>query len=87
MKKVVQVQEVDGEGLVGLLGQKVTLFCMNYFYTGTLEGVNTTCVLLSNAYIVYETGSFSSKDWANAEKLPNSIYVNVAAIEAFGIVK
>lgn len=87
MKKVVQVQEVDGEGLVGLLGQRVTLFCLNYIYTGNLTGVNATCVLLEDAHIVYETGSFGDKKWADAQKLPNSLYVQTNAIEAFGLVK
>ena len=39
MKKIVNVQEVEGEGLVGLLGETITLFCLNYFYTGKLVGV------------------------------------------------
>ena len=31
---------VECEGLEKLLGKKVTLFCLNYIYTGTLVGVN-----------------------------------------------
>ena len=87
MKKILSVTEVEGEGLVGLLGQRVTLFCMNYIYTGNLEGVNDTCVLLSDAHIVYETGPFESKDWKDAQKLPNDLYVQIGAIESFGVVK
>jgi hypothetical protein len=30
MKKIVSVTEVEGEGLIGLLGENVILFCMNY---------------------------------------------------------
>ena len=56
MKKI--VEEVNGEGLDKLLGDRVTLFCLNYIYTGKLSGVNETCVLLTDAAIVYETGSF-----------------------------
>lgn len=37
MKKL--IQEVEGEGLIALLGKRVTLFCMNYIYTGDLVGV------------------------------------------------
>lgn len=87
MKKIVQVEEVENEGLVALLGKRVTFFCMNYIYTGDLIGVNTTCVLLENPSIVYETGAFNTKDWKDAQKLPNSIYLQTAAIEAFGEVK
>ena len=41
MKKI--VQEVTGEGLEKLLGERVTLFCANYIYTGVLAGVNELC--------------------------------------------
>jgi hypothetical protein len=87
MKKLVQVQEVEGEGLVSLLGQRVTLFCMNYIYTGLLSGVNGSCVLLEDAGIVYETGSFSDKTWKDCQALPNSLYVQIGAIESFTVLK
>ena len=44
MKKLVNVVEVEGEGLVSLLGENVILFCMNYFYAGKLAGVNSDTV-------------------------------------------
>ena len=53
MKKLVSVTEVEGEGLISLLGEKVILFCMNYFYAGKLSGVNASCVPLEDAAIVY----------------------------------
>ena len=84
MKKIV---EVSDEGLEGLLGETVTLFCMNYFYTGELVGVNKTCVRLDNPKIVYDTGEWSSKDWGDAQSLPNTIYVQVSSIEEFGAMK
>jgi hypothetical protein len=87
MRKVVTVTEVDGEGLLGLLGKRVTLFCMNYIYTGDLAGVNDVCVLLENPAIVYETGPLTTKDWKDAQALPGSFYVQIAAIEAFGELK
>ena len=87
MKKIVQVQEVNGEGLEALMGQRVTLFCLNYIYTGNLTGVNDTCVLLEEPAIVYETGAFTTKDWKDAQKLPNALYVQRCAIESFGVVK
>lgn len=84
MKKIV---EVNDEGLEGLMGETVTLFCMNYFYTGRLVGVNETCVKLDSPKIVYETGDWSSKDWGDAQKLPGSIYVQASSIESFGVMK
>ena len=89
MKKLptVEVIEVEYEGLIALLGKRVTFFCMNYIYTGKLAGVNSTCVLLEDPSIVYETGPFNTKDWKDAQALPNSFYLQMAAIEGFGEVK
>ena len=84
MKKIV---EVNDEGLEGLMGETVTLFCMNYFYTGKLIGVNDTCVLLDDPKIVYDTGEWSSSDWADAQSLPGSLYVQTNSIESFGVMK
>lgn len=85
MKKI--VQEVSGEGLEKLLGERVTLFCANYIYTGTLTGVNETCVLLTDAAIVYETGPLQDKPWKDAQALPHEWYVKRGAIESFGKLK
>ena len=87
-KKVTEtIVDEECEGLVSLLGQRVTLFCMNYFYTGRLIGVNKTCVKLTDAYQVFETGAYNKKEWEDAQKLPNDWYVCTAAIESFGILK
>ena len=84
MKKLpTQVIEVDNEGLISLLGQNVTLFCLNYIYSGTLEGVNDKVVKLNNASIVYETGSFDDSKFKDAQKLPNAVYVSISLIESF----
>ena len=85
MKKI--VNEVQGEGLEKLLGERVTLFCINYIYTGVLTGVNETCVLLADAAIVYETGPFDEKSWKDVQALPNDWYVQTASIESFGKLK
>jgi hypothetical protein len=85
MKKI--VQEVSGEGLDRLLGERITMFCANYIYTGVLAGVNESCVLLTNAAIVYETGPFGDKAWKDAQNLPGDWYVQIAAIESFGALK
>lgn len=85
MRKIIEVEE--GEGLDGLLGQRITLFCMNYIYTGKLVGVNDTCVRLDEPAIVYETGSFSDKEWKDAQRLPHPVYVMLSAVEAYGVLK
>ena len=85
MKKI--VQEVGGEGLEKLLGERVTLFCLNYIYTGVLSGVNESCVLLMGASVVYETGAFTEKNWKDAQALPGEWYVQIGTIESFGKLK
>lgn len=85
MKKL--VEEIAGEGLEKLLGERITLFCLNYIYTGILTGVNTDCVLLSNPSIVYETGAFTDKHWKDAQALPHDLYVMRGAIESYGVIK
>lgn len=84
MKKIVEVQEVEGEGLTALLGENVLLFCLNYIYNGKLSGVNSSFVQLENPSIVYETGAFSDKKLKDAQSLPFHLYVNLSAIESFG---
>lgn len=87
MEKIVNVTGVSGDGLNKLLGEVITMFCMNYIYTGTLVEVNSDCVLLENPSIVYETGAFTDKAWKDAQKLPADLYVMTESIEAFGLVK
>ena len=83
----VMVKEVANEGLEALIGQRVTLFCGVYIYTGTLVGVNDTCVKLEDAGIVYETGPFSDKKWKDMQSLPSAAYVRTQAIEMFTVLK
>jgi hypothetical protein len=85
MKKLI---EVSDEGLEGLLGQQVTLLCMNYIYTGQLTGVNDKFVQLTKPKIVYETGEWGSNSWKDAQSLPNDVlYVCLSAVESFGVLK
>ena len=85
MKKLVSVQEVEGEGLVALLGEQVTLFCMNYIYTGKLTGVNTNDILLEDARIVYETGDFSDSKFKDAQKVAKQLYIRSNSIESYAV--
>lgn len=87
MKKVVSITEVEGEGLLGLIGQRVTLWSLNYIYTGDLTGVNDECVRLDNAALVYETGPLTDKAWKDAQPFPNPIYVMTRCIESFMVLK
>jgi len=82
MKKII---EETGEGLESLLGERVLLMCAGYFYEGKLIGVNDTCVKLSDAHIVYSTGTWSDKTYSDIQKLHVSDwYVQTGLIESFG---
>mgnify|MGYP001412429069 FL=1 len=87
MKKLVSVTEVNGEGLEGLMGERITLFCVNYIYTGKLVGINEQYVKLEDAAIVYETGPYTEKGWKDAQALPNAVYVMLSGIESFMVLK
>ena len=78
------VEEVSGEGLEGLIGKTVALWCLNYIYWGKLVGVNNTDVKLENAKVVYETGSLLDANWKLSESLPGPHYIRVSAIESYG---
>lgn len=87
MKVIKTIENVENEGFISLIGQRITVFCAVYIYTGDLVGVNDTCIKLENPAIVYETGAFDSKQWKDAQALPNTIYIQTAMVESFGVVK
>jgi hypothetical protein len=83
LKKIIEVTE--DVGWDSLLGEQVLLICSAYFYTGKLTGVNDSFVQLENPKIVYETGAWSNKDYADAQKLHSDVwFVQRSAIESFG---
>ena len=82
------IEEVEGEGLIKLMGEKVTLMCNSYFYTGKLVGVNTDDVVLQNPSIVYSTGAWDTKTYSDVQALPTKeLYVRINHIESYGILK
>ena len=87
MKVLKHIEEIECEGLLALLGQRITVFCAVYIYTGELVGVNDTCIKLKDPSIVYETGPFNDKKWKDAQALPNEFYIQIGMIEGFGVVK
>ena len=86
MKKL--IIEEKNEGLTKLLGEKITLLCLNYIYTGKLIGVNDDCILLEDPSIVFETGCFKEKEYKNVQPLNvKEFYITKNCIEGFGILK
>lgn len=83
MKKIVTVTEVEGKGLVGLLGKRVLLLCANYFYSGVMAEVNMSDVLLEDAGIVYETGPLNGGKFLDEQKFGGPLYVRTASIESY----
>ena len=81
------VKDVENEGMMALLGKRITVFCLNYIYTGNLVGVNTEFIKLEEAAIVYETGDFADKKWKDAQSLINPVYIMLSTIESFMILK
>jgi len=85
MKKIAQVVEVAEDGLESFLGEHIMVFCANYIYCGILDGINNTFIKLTDAHIVYETGSFADKSYKDKQLLPSGVaYVMIHAIEHFG---
>lgn len=88
MKVIQTITEVEKEGLYALFGEKVILFCANYFYTGKLVGINKTCVKLEDPAIVYSTGAFTDKKYADEQAMgTKEHYVRLQFIESFGRAK
>lgn len=83
MKKIIECEEQ--EGLLAFLGEPITVYCLNYIYTGTLVGVNDTCIKLDgkDAAIVYETGPLTDKAFKDAQKCGRDRYVMIGTIESF----
>jgi hypothetical protein len=88
MKILQTVTEVEKEGLNAVFGETVILYCANYFYTGKLVGINKTCVKLEDPAIVYSTGAFTDKKYADEQPMGTKAhYVRLAFIESFGPAK
>lgn len=84
MKRIVETQ--DG-GFDAMLGEKVTLFCGVYIYTGVLVGVNADHLELKDAKLVYETGDLLAGNWKDAQALPSPWRVMKQAVESWGTAK
>lgn len=75
-------------GFEGFINQKILIFTSGYFYCGFVVGVFDDYVTLKDAHIVYETGCFSDKEYANAQKLHCDLWnISFSAIESFGLSK
>jgi hypothetical protein len=70
-----------------LIGQRITVFCAVYIYTGKLVEVDEHSLKLEDAAIVYETGAFDNDKWVDAQNLPQDWYIQKSMVESWGILK
>lgn len=84
MKRIIETPEA---GFEAMLGEKITLFCGVYIYTGVLSGVNADHVELTKPQLVYETGELTSGAWKDAQALPSPWRVMRQGIESWGAAK
>lgn len=87
MKTIVDDGMTDTGELELALGKKVILFCMNYFYAGTLTGVGGEFLRLDGGGIVYETGPFDADDWSDFQKIGGVVRVARDKVEAWAVRK
>jgi len=85
MKRIIESDETSG--FDAMLGEKVTLFCGVYIYTGVLSGVNDDHLELSEPKLVYETGELANEDWKDAQRLPSPWWVMWQGVESWGPAK
>lgn len=86
MKRLIEENEQDG--LLSLMGKRVTFWCVNYIYTGKLIGVNDVEVRLTDAAVVYETGPLTDgAGWKDSQPLPHDQFVRLSAVESYGELK
>jgi len=67
-----------------LIGEQITVYCMNYIYTGVLVNVSDHTLTLHPVSIVYETGPHNAKEWKDAQALPEKWNIQISAIESWG---
>jgi len=85
MKRIVETAEESG--FEAMLGEKISVWCGIYIYTGQLTGVNEDQIELTNAYIIYETGDLASGPWKDAQSLPGIWRIMKRGIESWGKAK
>lgn len=88
MKKLMKIVETNETPLEGLIGERVTFFCLNYIYAGELIGINESSVCLRNPSIVYETGDFKNDEYPDEQSLcTDEFFIAMNCIESFGKLK
>ena len=82
MRRIIETDETSG--FEAMLGKSIMLLCGNYHYTGILAGVNEDHLELNEPQLVYDTGEWSAKEWANAQPLKSPWRVMIQSVESWG---
>ena len=79
---------MDKEDLQKFIGVELMFFLVDFVYTGTVSSVLSNSVVLTNAVIVYDTGSFADAGWARSEPLPvASFMIKYSEIKQYGVLQ
>jgi hypothetical protein len=75
------------KGIDRFMGERITLFCCRFYYTGKLIAIDDHDLELEDCGIVYETGELDDAEWKDYKKLPNNWFVARQSVESYGILK
>ena len=64
--------------------RKVCVIANSYIYYGTYRGVWGGSVVLGDAYVIYDTGPWSDKEWKTAEYLGKEWAITMSHVESWG---
>ncbi|MCP4668233.1 MAG: hypothetical protein GY849_17945, partial [Deltaproteobacteria bacterium] len=77
----VKLKEINS--MEELIGEISCFQCARYIYHGEVEKVNEEFIVLKNASIVFDTGSYDSDEPDDKQNLPNGVKVMRQSIESF----
>ncbi len=73
-------------GFTQLIGKTITVFCCRYIYHGKLIEEGEDFIKLQKPSIVFDTGDFEKKEFANIQSLQVETWnVSKQSIESFGV--
>jgi len=70
------------EYLLKYVGQPILLVGVRFKYRGIVTEVLDDCVILSNAYVVFQTGALSNEKADTEEAFVSTVSVALGAIES-----
>lgn len=89
VKKYIETESSNSQeesGYSQLIGETITVYTCRYIYHGKLIEEGEDYIKLLNPAIIYETGSYEDKNFADKQSLHTETW-NIAkqSVESFGI--